>query len=117
MCLLATLKTRHYIKQFVHKSLAPFSRNSTLNIEDLLYPICKAASHFTYIETIGNKADSLHKKIEQGYEETVFEAYRKLIKQLLGRKRFLPVTIAIDFTKENFYGKTRNLYLNILLSA
>lgn len=103
---------RHYLKEFVYKSLAPFSRNSILTIEDYLHPICKAASCFAYIETISNKADSLHRRIEQIYEEDIFNAHLDLIKPLLRRYRKMPVALAFDVTGEDFYGKTSNIWIH-----
>lgn len=109
-CLL--MKQKRYLKAFINNALAPFKCNSTLTVEDYLYPICKASSCFTYIETICNKADSLHRKIEQIYEEDIFNAQLGIIKPLLRKYRNMPVALAFDVTDEDFYGKTSNIWIH-----
>jgi len=73
--------------------------------------IFSASSHNTYVETISDKADSLHIKIKNSYEEDISDAYKDIIKKLVKYKRFGAVTLAVDITQEQFYGNTRNFYI------
>ena len=99
-----------YIAEFLHKAI-DFSKAKILSAKDYVKHLFCAASHHTYIETVSNKADSLHRRISLSYEEDVKEAFKKIIKKLVVYKRYGKVTLAIDFTKEQFYGKTNNFYI------
>ena len=55
--------------------------------------LLKAAESNTYVETIGNKADTLHYHINKNYEETF-------------------VTLVGDITSDNFYGKVDGLHIS-----
>lgn len=79
--------------------------------KDFVKHILSAASHNTYVETISDKADSLHLKIKSSYEEDIKSAYQRLIRQLIKFKRFGSVDLAVDITHELFYGKTRDFYI------
>lgn len=80
--------------------------------EDYLYPILEAARSNGYIENTGNKADSLHRRIKQTYEEDIVKAYTKTIFPFLKHQRIFNPIIAIDFTDENFYGLLSDIYLH-----
>jgi hypothetical protein len=106
------LKYKKYIKGFVNKCLVPFFRNSTLTADDFLYPLCKSAATKSYVESCGDKADSLHRRIEQCYEESFLHAFTACILPFLKRYRYHPVTLAFDITDEPFYGKTSNMWIH-----
>lgn len=72
----------------------------------------EAARSKCYVENTGNKADSLHRRIKQTYEEDIVKAYTKLIFPLLKYQRIINPLIAIDFTDENFYGVFSDIYLH-----
>ena len=101
-----------YIINFLHKAFAPFSRNSTLLPDDYLQPLVEAARSHCYVENTGNKADSLHRRIAQSYEEDLLVAYQQILSPLLKKQRITIPTIAIDFTDEDFYGMTAGPYLH-----
>lgn len=96
----------------MYKSFAPFSRNSIILQEDYIYTILEAARSNCYAENSGNKADSLHRRIKQTYEEDIAKSYTKTIFPLLKYQRIINPTIAIDITDENFYGLFSDLYLH-----
>ena len=112
MCYIAPLKIRKYLKGFVHKAFAPFSRNSIVLHENYLYPLLEAARSHCYVENTGNKADSLHRRVKQTCEEDIQTAYLKLIMPLLKYQRITCPTLAIDFTDEDFYGMYGDPYLH-----
>ena len=68
-------QAKKYIIKFLNKSFAPFYKNSKVLIKQYQMLLNKAASHNTYIETISNKADSLHRRINKIYEEDIINAF------------------------------------------
>lgn len=68
----------------------------------------------TYVETVGNKADSLHLAIKNVPISNIYWEYLRTVK-IVG-KRFnlqnLDVILAFDYTDEDFYGKPRNMWLH-----
>ncbi len=74
--------------------------------------IVEASSHGTYIETISNKADSLHYNIAKGYVEYSDKEFYKVVKNRIQKLHLGAVDIIVDITSENFYGKSTGLYLH-----
>lgn len=105
-------RVKNEIKVFLQKSFSPFSRNSTISEKDYSYLLLKSSQANTYVETLGNKADSLHRRIQLSYFEDMRDAYSSIIKSLCKFKRFDNVDLAIDITGDDFYGKTTNFYIH-----
>lgn len=99
------------ITEYLNKLFLPFGKNSTITTRDYAYYLSKTAQANTYVETHSKKADSLHLRIKNSYEECIRDSYFSLIKKLIKYRRFGKITIAIDITEEQFYGKTRNFYI------
>ena len=74
--------------------------------------ILEASSHETYIETISNKADSLHYNIAKGYVEYSNKEFYNAVKNKIKKLHLGAVDIIIDITSEKFYGKSTGLYLH-----
>jgi len=105
------MKTVKYITQFLNKAFLPLGKNSTIKTEDYAYYLSKTAQANTYVETHSKKADSLHLRIKNSYEECIMDSYFSLIRKLVKYKRLGKINIAIDITEEQFYGKTRNFHI------
>lgn len=88
-----------------------FLKNLSVS-EEYASLILEASSHDTYIETISNKADSLHYNIAKGYVEYSDKEFYKVVKNRIQKLRLGAVDIIIDITSENFYGKSTGLYLH-----
>ena len=101
---------KKYVVDYLNKAI-DFSKAKILSAKCYLKSIFRACSHNTYIETVSNKADSLHRRIKFSYEEDVIDAYKQAIKKLLRCKRFGVVTLAVDITKEKFYGEKRDFHI------
>lgn len=99
-----------HIVEFLNKAI-DFGKAKFLKANDYIKHIFSASSHNTYVETISDKADSLHRRIKLSYEEDVINAYKHSITKLVKYKKFGAVTLAIDITKEQFYGNTRNFHI------
>ncbi len=102
--------TKKHVVDFLNKAM-DFGKAKILMAKDYLKSIFRACSHNSYVETVSNKADSLHRRIKLSYEEDVIDAYKQAIKKLLKYKRFGTVTLAVDITKEKFYGDTRDFHI------
>src|SRR3989338_10315692 len=74
--------------------------------------IIEASSHETYIETISNKADSLHYNIAKGYVEYSNKEFYNAVKNKIKKLHLGAVEIIVDITSEDFYGKSTGLYLH-----
>ena len=104
------LRRIKHIVEFLNKAI-DFGKAKLLKAKDYVKHIFSASSHNTYVETISDKADSLHMKIKNSYEEDIIDAYKSSISKLVKYKRFGAVTLAVDITKEQFYGNTRNFHI------
>ena len=96
---------RTEFKKFLKKLSVP-------NEEESAKLLAEAASRNTYIETISNKADSLHYHIAKGYVECSNEEYYNLVEKKIKKLHLGAVDIIVDVTSENFYGKSAGLYLH-----
>lgn len=64
----------------------------------------------TYVETVdGSKADSLHRYIKRFYEEDIMKAFELVVKDVLKKLKIRRCVIAIDTTKELYWGKHSGL--------
>jgi len=100
------------LNDFLYKSLVQFHSNSTIYPHGYLQPLVEAARSHCYVENVGNRADSLHRRIEQTYEEQIADAYFKALSPAVKRMHLGSVMLACDFTEEDFYGYTSDLWLH-----
>lgn len=101
---LSFVKTVKSLKQFIIKNLA-------LTEQDL-EEILKASKHNTYVETIGNKADTIHRKIKQEYPETLEISYSKYVTKLVRKQHLGVVDLICDITTEDFYGNIQGFHIH-----
>jgi len=106
------MKTKRYIVSFLNKALVPFKRNSKIDAKVYSNVLLKVVGRNTYIETLSDKADSFHRRVESSYEESIINSFTKLISKLVKYTRLTNVKLAIDITDEDFYGKTSNLWIH-----
>jgi hypothetical protein len=76
---------------------------------ELCADIVEAARTESYVETISNKADCLHKYIHLTDERTIKRAYETVSKPILKKLDLKNVTLAIDGKKDLYYGKQAGL--------
>ena len=96
---------RTEFKSFLKKLSVP-------NEEEFAKLLVEASSRNTYIETISNKADSLHYHIAKGYVEYSNEEFYNLVEKKIKKLHLGAVDIIVDVTSEIFYGKSAGLYLH-----
>lgn len=107
-----TLTKKYVLKDFLYKSLVQFHSNTKILQGDYVQPLVEAARSHCYVENVGNKADSLHRRIEQTYEEQIADTYVAVLKPCIKQMHLGSVILAFDFTDEDFYGYTSDLWLH-----
>ena len=71
----------------------------------------RSAKANSYIETLGEHADSLHMWIKDSYEEDFQHSFELQVKKAIKHLNCSYARLAFDITSEPFYGKTRGLYI------
>ena len=74
--------------------------------------LCAAMAN-TYLETLGNKADSLHLAIKRVPASNVYWEYFKTVEILSAKFNFQKhdAVLAFDYTDENFYGDVQGMWI------
>jgi len=98
------------LREFVDISLA-LPKLGIAWFSSLCADMCEAARTVSYIETVGNKADTLHRYISYSDEKSIKRSYEFQVRRLLKRLNLTRVELAIDGKKDLYYG--RNGYLNV----
>jgi hypothetical protein len=94
---------------FVDNSLGLDREKHKITGFQLLNSLTGASACNTYIETVGNKADTFYLRIRESLRGMTTESYLDYIKRLaknikLNKKK---VMLAFDYTDEDFYGETQ----------
>jgi hypothetical protein len=76
---------------------------------EIIKGIIEAARTISYVETVSNKADTLHRHIKQTDESTLKRAFEFNTKKAIRRTGLGKVTLAVDVTQEFYYGKNGKL--------
>ena len=97
------------IISFLHKCFG--SGRLILPLNRISYHLLKAAKSQSYVETLGESADSLHLWIKRSYKEDFQAAFEKQVRKAIKRLRVNYARLAFDITSEPFYGKTRTLHV------
>lgn len=99
------------ITSFLQKSFATLVSGIIIPLGVVAHELAKCAKAQSYVETLGEHADSLHYWIKKEYEEDFKKAFEEIVRKALQRLHVSYARIAIDFTDEPFYGKTRGIYI------
>lgn len=99
------MRIRKYIKS-VFKS---FSNGLKVATHKIAAALVEAARTISYVETVSNKADTLHRYVKQTDERTLKRAFELNTKKAIGRMGLGRATLAIDTTHELYYGKNGKL--------
>jgi len=95
------------LKHFINNSLGLNYEKNKITGFELLNPIMEASAHDTYVETVGDKADTLYRRIKESPVSMMEHAYLNYIEKLsdnfkLNEKKII---LAFDYTDEDFYGE------------
>ena len=99
------------LKHFINGSLGLSETTHKITGFHLVESLLDAAAYNTYIETVGNKADTLYLRTKESLTEMITYSYLESIRRL--SKKFnwkeKEVMLAFDYTDEDFYGDVQGL--------
>lgn len=99
------------IISYLQKSFQSFGSSIILPLNKISYFLIKASKSNSYIETLGEHADSLHIWIKKSYEEDFKQSFETQVRKAIKHLHISYAQLAFDITPEPFYGKTRSLYI------
>lgn len=76
---------------------------------ELISPLIEASSHNTYVETVGDKSDTLYRRIKESDRSPMCYAYLNYISRISKKLKLTKkqVMLAFDYTEEDFYGDVK----------
>ena len=72
---------------------------------EIIKSLVEAGRTNSYVETVSNKADTLHRHLKESDDNTLKKAFEFNTRKAVGRMGLRNVVLAIDPTKELYYGK------------
>lgn len=108
------VRTLHTLKLFVNRSLCLDSVLVRLNGFHLNRELLEAAMTNAYVETVGDKADTLYADIKSVRFDQVTFSMLDVIRLLSGRFGWCSgsCVLAFDYTDEEFYGCVQGFYIH-----
>ena len=98
------------IKTFVKGCINIFAKLK-VKVLDIIQGIVEAARTISYVETVSDKADTLHRYVKQADERTLKRAFELNARNAIRRMGLGKITLAVDTTHELYYG--RNGKMNV----
>jgi len=94
------------LKHFINNSLGLDYESNKVTGFEILNSIIDASANNTYVETVGDKADTLYRRIKESPISMTTYAYLNYIKRLSAKLKLneKEVILAFDYTDEDFYG-------------
>lgn len=92
------------IKKFVNSTINILGKLRT-KVNDIISIFSEAGRTNSYVETISNKADTVHLRIKDNTERSLKKAFEFNAKKAIGRMGLGKVICAIDVTGELYFGK------------
>jgi hypothetical protein len=96
------------IKQFAEGCIKTFTKLK-VTVEKIVSSIVEAARTISYVETVSNKADTLHRHVKENTEQDLKRAFEFNTRKAVGRMGLGRCTLAVDTTAELYYGKNGKL--------
>ena len=96
------------LKKFVEGTINIFGKLK-VKVKNIISSIVEAARTISYVETVSNKADTLHRHVKQVDERALQRAFEFNTRKAIGRMGFGKTTLAVDTTSELYYGKNGKL--------
>ena len=102
------------LKHFINNSLQLSYERKDVTGFELIVPLMEAAAHNTYVETVSDKADTLHLRTKESVRSRMTYAYLDYIKRVSEKIKLheKPVMLAFDYTQEDFYGNVQGLNIH-----
>ncbi len=103
-------KTIAMLRHFIDNSLGLSRTTHELTGFELSESLLDAAAYNTYIETVGNKSDTIYLHAKESMSEMTTHAYAEVIKRISQRIDWKSnQMLAFDYTNEDFYGEVQGL--------
>ncbi len=96
-------------QKYIAKILNKLFDKVKIKLSELASAIVEAGRTISYVETISNKADTLHRHIKSNSERDLKRAFELNTRKAISRMGLGRVTLAIDGTNELYYGKNGKL--------
>jgi len=102
------------LKKFINNALDLNYEKFDITGYELLFPIIKASSHDTYVETVSDKADTFYRRIKESMISMMEHAYLHNMKNISMKFKLneKPVILAFDYTDEDFYGEVQGFEIH-----
>jgi len=102
------------IKKFINNSLGLSDDKFNITGYELISPLLNAVAYNTYVETIGNKADTLYLRCKESMISIMEHAYLNYLKGVSNKFKLneKKVILAFDYTEEDFYGKVQGFNIH-----
>lgn len=99
------------LKHFINNSLGISTKTHEVSGFELINPLLDSAAYNTYIETVGDKADTLYLRTKESLSEMTTHSYLDYINRLSRKFNWKnkKVVLAFDYTDEDFYGDVQGL--------
>ncbi len=99
---------------FVDKSLHLTPKSAALSGFNYNKDLLKASMANTYLETVGNRADSIHLAVKSVNPSDIYWTYLKTLHTMLPRTCFQEhdAVMAFDHTDEEFYGSVETAWIH-----
>jgi len=97
------------IKKYITNIVKKVSNGLKVATHKIVAALVEAARTISYVETVSNKADTLHRNIKQTDERTLKRAFEFNTRRAIGIMGLGRATLAIDTTHELYYGKNGKL--------
>lgn len=99
------------VRHFIDDSFGLLRKTHTLTGFELSTTLLDAAAYNTYLETVGNKADTIYAHTKETMTEMTTHSYLDYIKRISPKFNWTTqeAMLAIDYTDEDFYGEVQGL--------
>ena len=78
-------------------------------VSSAISALVEAARTISYVETVSNKADTIHRHVKNSDEKSLKKAFEFNTRKAIQRMGIKNATFAVDTTKELYYGKNGKL--------
>src|SRR3989338_8175617 len=101
------------LRHFINGSLG-LDRSYDISGFELSEHLLDAAAYNTYVETIGNKADTLYLRLKESITEMTTYSYLAYLKRVSDKFgwREKELMLAFDYTDEDFYGEVQGFNIH-----
>jgi hypothetical protein len=98
-----------HTKKFIADVIKKVSNGLKVATEKIIAALIEAARTISYVETVSNKADTLHRHVKENTEQDLKRAFEFNTRKAIGRMGLGRAVLAVDTTAELYYGKNGKL--------